>query len=278
MSVPGQFDPSPPDWFFAFLGGLYAAALLAPPVAAGASLAGASLAGGYLALLGTATALTALGTLAVRRVPAAGVRLGAHTSAWALLAPAGYVVAVVAAATADAPAALLSASALGAVGTAAVGLGLSVAAGNRHARAVLDASSERAAWTAGLPRRLERRLHLVGGALGGVAVAAFAAGVWFGRPALRLGGQFALPVAVVSFTATQERTFRATPAALVVERPVQRRAIPWSRFDGYDLTDDALVLRAARPWRLDRWCDRAAIEDEERTLATLEDLLGDGEH
>ena len=69
------------------------------------------------------------------------------------------------------------------------------------------------------------------------------------------------------------RTFRVTDAGLVIEHPLQRLFRPWSAFTGYEITDDALVIRSAACWRPAHRCDREDIEGFDTAVSALDEHL-----
>lgn len=127
-------------------------------------------------------------------------------------------------------------------------------------------------WTAGYPVRA--RLRFLAGTL---AVVGLVAGV----PVCHLGWSAAtafppslLPPVVVATSLFSERTYRATPAGLELRRGTRwyatRHLLPWSRFDGFSVTGDAIVLHRALP-RIDDRCRREDLgTDEDAVVAALE--------
>lgn len=68
----------------------------------------------------------------------------------------------------------------------------------------------------------------------------------------------------------RRREFVALPAGL--KRGIS--VTSWDRYEGYELTDDALVVHAGGLTG-DVRCERAEIEDETRVVAALDELLGE---
>lgn len=143
----------------------------------------------------------------------------------------------------------------------------------RLANATVDDADIAMEWRAGWPRRA--RLTLMVGTLAVVGLLAGLA-VWY------IGGRAVsavLPAGIVPVTMlnslVSKRTYRATSAGIEQRREgrwfVSRRLIPWSRFDGFSVTDDAIVLHRALPY-VDVRCRRYLIDDE-TVVATLEDHL-----
>jgi hypothetical protein len=79
---------------------------------------------------------------------------------------------------------------------------------------------------------------------------------------------------VVLTSILSERTYRATPAGVELRRGsrwfVNRHLLPWSRFQGFSVTGDAIVLHRAAP-HIDVRCCRDDIgTDEDAVIAALE--------
>jgi hypothetical protein len=114
--------------------------------------------------------------------------------------------------------------------------------------------------------------------IGTLAVIGLLAGVAFWRLGWR-GVTTVLPFGPVLVIALRsvvsERTHRATSVGLEQRRdgrwPGPRRLIPWSRVDGFSVTDNAIVLHRALP-HTDVRCRRDLIDDE-AVVAALEDYL-----
>ncbi|MEY7851247.1 hypothetical protein AB7C87_18845 [Natrarchaeobius sp. A-rgal3] len=160
-------------------------------------------------------------------------------------------------------------------GIVATSLGsyLVLMARTRLANATVDDADISVEWSTGWPQRA--RLKLVVGTLAVVCLLAGLA-VWqIGWRAVTtvLPGVI-VPVFVVRSMVT-ERTYRATSAGLEQHREgrwfAPRRLIPWSRFDGFSVTNDAIVLHRALPF-VDVRCRRYLIDDE-AVVAALEDHL-----
>jgi len=264
------------DEFFGFLVGLYAAVLVAPTtvaaVALGVTTDGATL---YPVMLGSVAAtVTVVGYLA--RSERLAVRLGSTPWVWlATVVPAGYAVTlVVGVSNGGVPAGVLGVSMLAVLAGVFVGMGLAVAARNRHAKAVVSAAEEYARFEARGPER-DRRvakwtvgLLLVGGMVGfatSVLVPGLEAFRWLFN--LSIAGGAGLNGALA------ERTVAVTDAGLLTGNPVVKRVRPWSAFESYEVTDDAVVVRHAgwSAWGLrDVRRDRADVAD----VAAVEAALG----
>lgn len=146
------------------------------------------------------------------------------------------------------------------LGLAATALGsaLVLLARKRVAIAAVDEDAINASWTAGFPRRLRLAIGL-GSA--GLSIAIAAVG-WL----LSRGDTMILALVVGPFIALAsigaERTYRSTPDGLEVRRSVSRQFLPWTHFDGFSVTDDAVVLHRPFPYLALR-CSRVDILNEE---------------
>ena len=131
------------------------------------------------------------------------------------------------------------------------------------ANATVDDTDVAIEWTAGWPRRA--RLWFM---IGTLAVIGLLAGVTFWRLGWR-GVTTVLPFGSVLVIALRsvvsERTHRATSVGLEQRRdgrwPGPRRLIPWSRVDGFSVTDDAIILHRALP-HVDIRCQQNLIDGE----------------
>lgn len=255
------------DAFFGFLVGLYAAALVAPVVTMGVALrvtTEASLL--YLTLLGSVTAVVAVVGVAARRESLA-VSLGGTRWTWlAVVAPFGYLAALFAGVVVgtDLPGVVGGLAFLGALAGMLVGFGLVVAARNRYSKAVLADAETFARWSARAPER-DRRIAKAGAvAVFVLGISGFVASVVFEFPPFQWVGNLLVPMAVGFIGATNERTLTVTDDGLVVKRPLNRRVRPWSAYESYSVSEDALVVhRAGRSaWGLrDVRCDIRDVGD-----------------
>lgn len=64
-------------------------------------------------------------------------------------------------------------------------------------------------------------------------------------------------------------TVEVTDAGLVVRRPVHADVHPWSAFDGYAVSADALVVSRSSRWRFDVRCDPGDVEDVAAAVEAL---------
>lgn len=264
------------DPFFGFLVGLYAAVLAAPTAAGAVALAATTDAAAlYGVLLGTVVVTVAVvGHLArSERLP---VRLGATPWAWAAtVVPLGYVGVVLLAlsATLGVPAAVVVVGVLGAAGGLVVGTGLAVAARNRHARAVAASAEEYVRFTARGPARDRRLVKRAVGGLLAAGLVGFVASFAVDRlAAFRWVFQLAVAGGAGLTGALAERTLAVTDAGLLVGTPVSERVLPWSAFESYAVTDDAVVVRRAgwSAWSLrDVRRDADEVPDPEAVATAL---------
>lgn len=268
-------DAERPDGPYALVAGLYVAVLLAPALVLALSRFVDGAAGLYVGFLVAVTGVTVVAGWGVARTPGLAVRLGGHPAVWLLaVLPFGWLGAAFAAHTLelDPPTLGVVLSFFGSVAGAFLGLILVGMSHSRHADAALADVDELAVWEARWPQRWRR----VGG---GVAVAAFAVSTVGLLAALAFESRwgrrlyYLLFVGVVGMNVWNSRTFRATDAGLVVERPLQRRLRPWADYAGYELTDDAILIRPTDWWRPTLRCDRADVDDVDAVVSALEATL-----
>ncbi|MFC4358039.1 hypothetical protein ACFO0N_08780 [Halobium salinum] len=253
-----------PDAPYALVAGLYVAALLAPTAVGAVSTVVAGGAARYVALLLAATCVTTGAGWYVSRVPGLAVALGRRDATWLLaVVPLPWQVGAfvaLAAAGVDVPTAVALLGLFAGAAASLLGVALVAMSRTRHADAVLDGVDDLARWEARWPPRW-RRVGKVTAVVGGLAAilglaARFVLG-WEWAGSLYVFLLLSTPFAGM----TNARTFRATGAGLAVEQPLQRTLRPWSAFESYTLTDEALVVRTAEPWRPAHRCDRTDVED-----------------
>jgi hypothetical protein len=156
---------------------------------------------------------------------------------------------------------------------ASLGSYLVLMARTRMANATVDEGNIAAEWTAGWPQ--SARLKLIAGTL---AVIGLLTGLavwqieWRAVTTVLPGG---LALVFVFQSIVSERTYRATSVGLEQRSEgrwfVSRRLTPWSRFESFSVTNDAIVLHRTLPY-IDVRCRRYLIDDE-AVIAALEDYL-----
>jgi len=240
-------DTSETDGFFGFVAGLYAAAVAAPTVAIAVALGGTTAPGAlFFVLLGTAVAaMGGVGLLARHRSLA--VRLGSSRWIWAAMAlPFGYLGGLVAAGVARGAAVtgpIAGVAVVGVVAGTISSVGLAVAARNRYADAVLADAETLVRFSAPAPERDARQLKRAAAGLLAVSVVGFGVSLAVEFAPLRWFFQLVAPMAGGLFGTTTERRVAVTDAGLLVGNAVQRTVRPWSAFESYGVTDEAIVVR-----------------------------------
>ena len=267
-----------PDLLFALVAGLYVAAMAAPAAVGAASLLTTD--GGllYMALLAAVAVLTMASAVAIRQSRAVPERLGASRATWLLVAvPIGVLVGYLLASVTDLAAGVPATVGLLAFFTTMVAMLLGIAlvgmSRTRYVAAVVDEDEVTAEWRAGWPEGARRRLYAVGGVVALVGIVGIGVGIFVENGWVRVAGQFVLIFVIALAPVAQERTYRVTPVGLESRMPVQRCLHGWESFTGYEMTDDALVLRRRGPWRVDVRCALADIEDPEAVRAALDRRL-----
>lgn len=275
---PALQSPDRPDAVFALIAGLYAAILLSPAVvlALGAWVTSE---GGflYMGLLATVTVLTAGLAWAITKWRGLPERLGASRLCWGLsvlpLAVAfGYLALTAAIDTPGDSAGGAAGFALGIVGMF-ISFGLVAMARNRYAAAIVDEDAVTCQWRAGWPTRQRRPVQAVAIAgmlayVGGLAADTVWSIGWLYTVAQLL---FIPAIALVSLG--QERTYRTTPAGIERRYPAVKNVYGWDEFEGYSVTDEALVLHWRAWWRIDIRCAWADIDDREAVEAAVAEHL-----
>jgi hypothetical protein len=266
------------DAFFGFLAGLYAAALVAPAVTiAVARRVTDDPAVLYLTLLGSATLVVAVVGLVARRESLA-VRLGATRWKWlAVGVPFAHLAGLFASAVTESDSPVVGWLTFpGAVAGMLVGFGLVVAARNRYSKAILADAEEYARWTARSAER-DRRIAKAGAAAVIVlGVSGFVASVIFDYAPFRWVANVLVPMAAGFIGATDERTLTVTDDGLVAKRPLNRSVRPWSVYESYSVSEDALVVHRAgwSAWGLrDVRCDLGDVADVDTAEAALSEFL-----
>lgn len=271
----GQPDAERPDGQYAFVAGIYVAVLLAPALVLAQSAIVDGAAALYVGFLVAVTIVTGVAGWIVARTPGLAVSLGRRDAVWLLVAvPFAWIGGAFGAVTVglDPPGLAVVLGMVGTAGGALLGVLLVSMSRTRHANAALANAVERATWDARWPRRWRR----IGG---GVSVAAFALSTVGILSAYVFDVEWGwnlyhlVFVGAVLMNVVNPRTFRATDAGLVVERPLQRQFRPWSAYERFEFTDDALVVYPAAWWRPAHRCDLADVEDVDAARAALAEQL-----
>jgi len=267
-----------PDHEYAFVAGLYVAALVVPALVIALSRVFADAAVLYIGFLVAVTGVTAVAGWVISKIPGFAVRLGQHDTVWVLVAlPFGWFGGVFGAEEVhiDLPAVAVPLAVFATAGGMLLGVILVAMSRTRHADAILERATEFAEWEARWPRRWRR---VAGGVMifaFTVSTVGFLAVFGFG---LEWGWRlyYALFIAIPLMNLLNPRTFRVTDAGLVVEHPLQRQVRPWSAFSNYELTADALVIRPAAWWRPAHRCGREDIEDVGAVVGAVDEWLPRG--
>ncbi|SFR93632.1 PH domain-containing protein [Halomicrobium zhouii] len=245
-------DPTPvrrSDPVFGIAAGLYLALLLSPAVLLAVSVTGWTEPGVlYGTFLVTGVGALALAGLVFSRHPGLVPRLGSSPLAW-LPAVMGVVVAAGALATFEYAGGLSVLGAFFGLFAALVGTLLGALARSRYANAVLEDAAEQLAFEAGWPQGPRNRVYAVAGVVAGLSAIGWLAGVVAGFDWLVTLCQMGFSLGLVTSVVGRSRTYRVTSAGLAVDEPLRTRLLPWSAFEGWDRTDDAIEVR--RPWRVD---------------------------
>ena len=159
--------------------------------------------------------------------------------------------------------------------TTSLGSHLVLMARTRLANATVNDADVAVEWTSRWPHRA--RLRFMAGALAVVGLLAGLAFWQLGWRAVTTVPPFGVVLVIGLRSLVSERTYRATSAGLEQRKEgrwfVPRRLIPWSRFDGFSVTDDAIVLHRAFP-HVDVRCRRYDLfNDDEAVVTVLEDYL-----
>jgi hypothetical protein len=264
-----------PDHEYAFVAGLYVAALVVPALVIVLSRVFADAAVLYIGFLVAVTGVTAGAGWAISKISGFAVRLGRHDVVWVLVAlPFGWFGGVFGADALhiDLPTVAVPLAVVCTAGGMLLGLVLVAMSRTRHADAILEGATEFAEWEARWPRRWRR-------VAGGVMICAFTASTVGFVAALGFGLEwgwrlyYALFIAIPLMNLLNPRTFRVTDAGLVIEHPLQRLFRPWSAFTDYELTNDALVIRPAAWWRPGHRCDRDDIGDVDAAVASVDEWV-----
>lgn len=276
-SAPGRSNAERPDGEYAFVAGLYVAALVAPALVIALSRFITDTAVLYIGALVAVTCVTVVAGWAVSRTPGFAVSLGRHDAVWLLVVlPFIWFGGVFGAAALgiEPPDIAVPIAVLGTAGGMLSGIMLVAMSRTRSANAALEDTVELVAWEARWPQRWRR-------IAGGISVLAFTVSTVGIVSAFAFDSAwgwrlyYLMFVGIVLMNVLNPRTFRVTDAGLVVEHPLQRNFRPWSAYEGYTLTDDALVIRSEAWWRPSHRCDREEIADVEAVKAALDEISTD---
>lgn len=270
--VSGSTSSTRPDPQYAFVGGLYLAALLTPVTVLVLATVFTDAALLYLGFLAIWTVITALAGWCISQIGGIAVRLGGSDGSWALMVfPFMVFIGAFVALSSNSslPRIAVPLAMITMITGVLFGMSFVLMSQNRHAEAVLADATEFTQWEARWP--LQWRQFSVGAmilAFGSLLVAIIAQ--------IGFDADWASYFYLVAFlwtplagTATP-RTFRVTDAGLVVERSLHHRARPWSAFEKYVLTDDALILVSNKWWRPKLRCDRGDISDVDAVVSALD--------
>ncbi len=278
-----DFQRSPrPNPIYALVVGLYGCAILAP-----LGIIALTTAIGNTALLtfggfATITLVTAVVGSATARTPGFAVVIGRHRFAWLLaVVPIVWFGLLIGGAEAGiAPWSVDSVvgwSLLGMISGLFLGLLLTGMSRTRHANARLSDATDLAQWDAWFPQRRRRVVSaiLVVGFL--CIPAGIVAEELLGYEWGFVLGQTAFTVALAtSIGKPNGRTIRVSDAGITVEHGIFRRLRPWSAFEGFTHTDDALVVHTTPWWRPAIRCDTGRIESIDQVTDALESHLPSG--
>jgi hypothetical protein len=130
-------------------------------------------------------------------------------------------------------------------------------------KAVLADAPPAVEFSARAPGRDRARAKWSVSALFAVGIVGLVAGILLDFDPLRWLFQILVPAAAGLYGSTSEREVRISSAGLVAGSPVHKRLRPWSAFESYDVTDEAIVVRRTgwSPWGL-RGVRRDASEVE----------------
>jgi hypothetical protein len=268
------------DGFFGFVVGLYTAALVTPAVAIVVAL-GATTDPGVLffTLLGTAVAVAGSVGLVARRESLA-VRLGDSRWIWAAMGlPFLYFVGLfgLGVVRGEKPPSVVAGLAIvGALAGFIASIGFVAASHNRHTKAMTADAKELVRFTAPAPNRDRQVVEKVVIGLFAAGILGFIVGAAIGFDPLRWLFQMLVPMAAGLWGATTDRKIEVSDAGLVTGSPVHRRLRPWSAFESYDVTDEAIVIRRTgwSAWGLrDIRRDPNSVEDPEAVAAALGEFL-----
>lgn len=272
-----EFQTGPrPDPIYALVAGLYGCALLAPlgTIVLAETITGVGLF--TVGVFATVTVVTAVVGGTAARTPGLAVEIGRHRFAWLLAAvPFAWFGILIGGIAADiiplSVDSVVGWSLLGMVPGLFLGLLLLGMSRTRYANARLSDATDLAQWNAWFPRRRRRIVNAI------LVVGFLCVPAGIAAEEL-LGYEWGFVLGQVVFTLTlatsigkpNGRMIRASDAGITVEHGIFRRFRPWSAFESYTLTDDALVVHTTPWWRPAIRCDTDRIE----AIDQVTDALG----
>jgi len=271
----GRTSAERPDAPYSFVAGLYTATLLIPAVVLLLSRVLDGTAVLYAGSLAATTCLTTLAGWTVSRMPGLAVELGRRDAVWTLaVLPFGWLGGLFGATVfgVDPAALVILLAILGSGGGVLLGIVLVAMSRTRHADATLEGATQSAEWEARWPRRWRRTAVVLAVGAVTLGLADLLVGVWSGGET-GWGSYYLFYFWVPLIALTTPRTFRVTSAGLVVEYPLQRQVRPWSAYAGYEVTEEALVIRSTSWWRPAHRCDRTDVEDVDSVVSALSACL-----
>ncbi len=159
---------------------------------------------------------------------------------------------------------------IGSAGAVGLGLILGSMSRTRYTAAVVDEAGVEAEWTAGWPDRHRRLVVVSGVLLMAVSVLSLlgqfvwdADWLWLPYSASLVGG-------VTLINVGADRTYRVTRAGLERSNQASRSIYGWDAFDGFEVTDETIVVRWRAVWRPAIRCARDQIDDPDGVTAALD--------
>ncbi len=172
----------------------------------------------------------------------------------------------------DPPGVVAGLAIVGALAGFLTSIGFVAASHNRHTKAMTADAEELVRFTAPAPNRDRRVVERVVAGLFVAGALGFAVGAAIGFDPLRWLFQMLVPMAPGLWGSTTDRNVVVSDAGVVTGNPAYKRFRPWSAFESYDVTDDAIVVRRAgwSAWGLrDLRRDPEAVDDSEEVAAAL---------
>lgn len=273
--APSQGIPGRPDSLYVLVAGLYVGILVTPAILVALGRSVTDAASLYVGFLVAFTTVSAIVGWIVSSLSTIAVRLGRTDVVWLLVVlPVGWGVVLlgVAALGRSPPASGMLAAVVSATGGMFFGIALVAMSRTRHAAAAVADTTEQVAWEARWPARWRRLAAGILIVTFGLGIAGIAAVFAFGR---EWGWSlcYIFYAGIPFMNLLNPRRFGATATGLVVGNPVQRQFRAWSAFDGYERTDDTLVIRSGAWWRPALRCDVGDIENVDAVVGALETVF-----